>query len=1524
MTISEKALRLLDSIEIIEMRSLEWGYTDGSLSENEALDLGEAAACDGHGDDLLEELIEGRLVYEFRTSSAEIRYRSRFAEMVRLLASSRQLFPNKPWQGAPHLVADFRVDRRSRRFPKRNLDPAHVLDASTVTIGKTVLRKDLWGALTNRPGMKLAAFQQRAAVRLIDAPEDSGTIVTAGTGSGKTIAFYIPALIRVGEAISNDNWVKAISIYPRIELLKDQFGEVYRLARTMDSVLTAHGRRPLLIGTLFRATPRNARRQDLIDHGWDRKGGDFICPWLRCPTCDGELIWRETDLRAQREILHCSHHDCAHCVPDSHIVLTRSRLRKQPPDVLFTTTEILNQRLSDQWTRRLFGVDMPKGKKPLFALLDEVHTYEGATGAQAALTLRRWRHLLGGPICWAGLSATLGEAASFFAELTGTNPGMVVEITPAGDEFEEQGAEYQIILRGDPASRSSLLSTTIQTSMLLPRLLDPPGLPISKGSYGCRAFLFTDDLDVTNRLYDDLRDAEAYTIYGKPDQQRDPLADLRGAGPDAQTRDLEGQRWRVCEEIGHPLSRRLIVGRTSSQDAGVNRTSNIVVATAALEVGFNDPQVGAVIQHKAPRGMASFLQRKGRAGRNREMRPITVTVLSDYGRDRIAYQSYEHLFDPSLVAQHLPVQNPYILRIQAVYALIDWLAKRTTTHEKVWFWDLLSRPVSDATSPAGKVLNAVKAELSKIIQGDPWSLADLRAYLIAALGINEETVDSLLWEAPRSLLLEVVPTLVRRLFRQWQLAFPTNSDARDMQVDFHPLPDFVPRSLFSDLSLPEVQVIIPPADINHAERIEAMPIVQALNQLVPGRVSRRFAFERGALAHWVPVDIAYPEQERRISEYAEEHEFIGTFRGSCNDDDTESFLVFRPWVVRLEKVASKDALPSSNARLSWHTDIEPNGEALTVGIPPRSQWRTYIKTACFYLHRYRASVSVRRFAPTAHANVRTLKDDFPVTLHFISDEGLPAAVGFELEVDGFYLDFDLPTASELTGIDLPPTLAASSTLAYLRDAFLTDADLPTDLNSFQRDWLFQVMQCALFADATNTDRTIEEAASELLSEDRMEVALCEVMDDLFGGVTVNSDDGYAVDDVNDTYEEAGYEGGDETPGVSGGSPSHPTGSRLRQTLALHLSRDVVRDRLRALAVEFTTPNPERHSRWLRRTIVETLGEALLQACIVAAPKHAVVDTLLVDVRDDCTNNVARIWISEATLGGAGVLQAFAERFTAEPRVFFSALEAALTPTDIELVDGGLRQILNLSQSDPDISEQLARLRGSNSHGERSALWQSLSHALSNRGAIDLSHALAVSFNSRLLRSGAGPDLDRLLVDLQHFWDDLESRFRVTIGLREFAYVCSKKPSISLSIRSFLVKTLPVVVANQVTVLDAVMSLLWPREAELRQKVLHSYNPYRQTRTTDPTLIRYLLLTRSVVTVELLDDTWRGKLNAALEANGSCRLSVVATSASAMREALVQLVATPVDIGYLQFYPVVERVERIEGNIMVTVSLREQL
>src|SRR5277367_350260 len=47
---------------------------------------------------------------------------------------------------------------------------------------------------------------------------------------------------------------------------------------------------------------------------------------------------------------------------------------------------------------------------------------------------------------------------------------------------------------------------------------------------------------------------------------------------------------------------------------------------------------------------------------------------------------------------------------------------------------------------------------------------------------------------------------------------------------------------------------------------------------------------------------------------------------------------------------------------------------------------------------------------------------------------------------------------------------------------------------------------------------------------------------------------------------------------------------------------------------------------MRDTIAHTLAEALLQACMDSAPRHAAVDDLLVDVQEDEQMGVWRIWV----------------------------------------------------------------------------------------------------------------------------------------------------------------------------------------------------------------------------------------------------------------------------------------------------------
>ncbi|PBO20475.1 hypothetical protein CLM83_00225 [Streptomyces albidoflavus] len=71
------------------------------------------------------------------------------------------------------------------------------------------------------------------------------------------------------------------------------------------------------------------------------------------------------------------------------------------------------------------------------------------------------------------------------------------------------------------------------------------------------------------------------------------------------------------------------IARTSSQDVGVDLQANLTVATASLEVGFNDPRVGLVLQPKAPHDAAAFIQPRGHRRLPPRRRPRTVVPLTE-------------------------------------------------------------------------------------------------------------------------------------------------------------------------------------------------------------------------------------------------------------------------------------------------------------------------------------------------------------------------------------------------------------------------------------------------------------------------------------------------------------------------------------------------------------------------------------------------------------------------------------------------------------------------------------------------------------------------------------------------------------------------------------------------------------------------------------------------------------------------------------------------------------------------------
>lgn len=420
----QKSLEIaLDALEELERPGLSWGFIDAYVTED-TLKAAIRSAFEPKGitldpDEAIGELEDSHLVRFWLNDNVRC-YRSRFAELVRLIVRSRQLFDGRPWRSAPTLVSDYRLDISPRKYPKRDVGVDTALsEFLTDGLRLNSLQLDVWKRVLAIGNMSnLSRFQIDAFKRIFAAGTDLGTIITAGTGSGKTLAFYLPALLKVIEKLSKSvRFTKVLSIYPRNELLKDQLSEVYKLTRGINEAFRGTQRPVLRVAALFGPTPNSAFENSLKDKNWKRTREGYLCPFVRCPNCDSDMCWRHEDLTQKHESLHCV--ECSFSSEPDELSLTRWSIKNRAPDLLFTTTEMLNQRMSDTEMRLVFGIGRRSEHKPSYILLDEVHTYLGTTGAQTALLLRRWQRMLGQSVHWVGLSATLEGAQEFFSDLSG-------------------------------------------------------------------------------------------------------------------------------------------------------------------------------------------------------------------------------------------------------------------------------------------------------------------------------------------------------------------------------------------------------------------------------------------------------------------------------------------------------------------------------------------------------------------------------------------------------------------------------------------------------------------------------------------------------------------------------------------------------------------------------------------------------------------------------------------------------------------------------------------------------------------------------------------------------------------------------------------------------------------------------------------------------------------------------------------------------------------------------------------------
>lgn len=1469
----ESILDALTAVELREAQLLSWGAVGAEWDQHEILAV---LSKYGRADEILRQLVDAALVVQTPSGG----YRTRSAETVRLIATLRQVFRGQRASDGKPLVLDHRFLHRTRRRPLRDVPAGEILTELRPLLGAIGLT-----AAEKLMPAELSGFQKRSAIGVLNAlgqGQQTGVMVTAGTGSGKTLAFYLPMLAWLADRAGQSQQAStlALALYPRNELLKDQLrtllGYVMRIAAPEPTA-------PVLsLATWFGPTPLNgnAVRQGRAE-GWVKRGRGFVCPYLRCLECDSDLLWLESDLARGREAerLVCSAPSCSGVVDGRFLRLTRESARRAPAHLMLSTTESLNRQLSAPGNLNAFGV-RPSSLEAV--LLDEVHTYEGTTGAQNAVLLRRLKHALRRNPVWVGLSATLRNAGEFFARLVDLKAGEVTVVQPADEELEDSGAEYLLAVRSDPYSKAGTLSTSIQTCMVLARSLDsarpnpfdPP--PSSEGVFGSRLFAFTDKLDSTNRLFWSLLDAEGWSWPHAPADFNRPLtlAHLRAemqnrVAPDRQEdatgRDPDGQWWWLPELLGHGVEadRQVAVDRVSSQDRGVSGEAQVVVATATLEVGFDDERVGAVVQHKAPHDAAQFLQRKGRAGRNLITRPWTVVVLSDWGRDRQAWEAYDALFAPDLLPRNLPIENQYVLRIQAVYALMDWLAAELRYSGWNSTWRDLAGPASALNrdnSARQSEIRLRQQRLSELLAGllrpGP-ERQGLRRHLRNALGlrggeVDESVIDSVLWDPPRPLLLAVVPTIRRQLEEQWSGEEPSADDVGLRTRT--PLRSFVPGNLFDDLLVPDVELLVPGRG-GQAE-VEHLPALRALREFAPGNVTRHFGVWAANKRHWIPL----PPRPSDGSPMRVDLEATYGVESPIDTVDINGTQVevYPPRAATLAPVP-KPVRDYSSVQPDWEFDAVELGAGTDVRLGRAADRVLACLTA--HVHVQGGGARIMRFARTASGTVWD-PTGRPVQVQYgvgSGDSWRSAAVGVDVHCDALAGVAQMPQSIAL------PTPAERS--SRLRHHLLVEADLPVELSSFDRESLCEVVFLAV------TRARLD--GVEFANQGEWADALLDAAATL--SLTADADDHHAPE------------------------------NRLRWEGWCH-DPDLLAAVTAAVAEVSSDDRSQEWLSWWRRCYTLSVAHLVVAALSALCP-GVDVDELMIDVAPDDQD---RFWVSEPSPGGTGQVETFLRVLAQESEAFARALEYALTPTAVDTMDEELVTLLR-SES-PSVRAAIASLRDAWTAGH-AAVAEAVHLVDEAAGAIGLSlrSPARSALSTRLVGPGAHPRLlDEVLawLDLR---DSVSDVARLAVGARTVGALLAHEERVDEILRLDGAASVP-------RRARAIANVLWPWGESNASVSL--YGPYLEP--SFEAIRAHAELGPFAFDVDPWDEERREELHNVLREHGEVVLRAGHGARGDLRAAVLDLQVRPVEVGVLLCHPIVVGQGSSARSVECRVLLREAL
>ncbi|MUV85325.1 DEAD/DEAH box helicase [Natronomonas sp. CBA1123] len=298
--------------------------------------------------------------------------------------------------GKPRVLRDV-IDRYEETDPGSSLDEA--VTEFTRTRGPYLQALDLprrgpdWESFADDVGLhedvmrtfRAAGFEylyefQAETIRSVI--EGDHTLVTAGTGRGKTESWLIPILQYITEAKAGEHpdhppqSVKCVLTYPTKALAQDQLKRLIEYLYELNRNRTGADR--ITIGIFDGDTPNN----DASEYEYLKTAYQFFeCP---CEHCDASL----TVERTEDERFRVDHN--APKAPEidlDFIRLTRDEVVEEEVDILLTNPDTINYRLFNvnQADEQAVFVEEPR-----FIVFDEIHEYAELFGAFTATLMRRY------------------------------------------------------------------------------------------------------------------------------------------------------------------------------------------------------------------------------------------------------------------------------------------------------------------------------------------------------------------------------------------------------------------------------------------------------------------------------------------------------------------------------------------------------------------------------------------------------------------------------------------------------------------------------------------------------------------------------------------------------------------------------------------------------------------------------------------------------------------------------------------------------------------------------------------------------------------------------------------------------------------------------------------------------------------------------------------------------------------------------------------------------------------------------